>query len=85
MTPTNQDYWQSQSGAEYRQQQQWRAAEGNQNYREQEAWIVAHLRRASERLGRPVKVLDFGCGFGRMAHVLAQCPFVEYYGARAGQ
>ncbi|SAK69575.1 methyltransferase domain-containing protein [Caballeronia ptereochthonis] len=80
MTPTNQDYWQSQSGAEYRQQQQWRAAEGNQNYREQEAWIVAHLRRASERLGRPVKVLDFGCGFGRMAHVLAQCPFVEYYG-----
>ncbi|CCD38273.1 Methyltransferase type 11 [Candidatus Paraburkholderia kirkii UZHbot1] len=80
MTSINQDYWQSQSGAEYRQQQQWRSAEGNQNYRDQEAWIVAHLQRASERLGRPVKVLDFGCGFGRMAHVLAQRPFVVYHG-----
>ncbi|KND58483.1 hypothetical protein BSCH_00256c [Candidatus Paraburkholderia schumanniana] len=80
MTSTNQDYWQSQSGAEYRQQQQWRSAEGNQDYRDQEAWIVAHLQRASERLGRPVRVLDFGCGFGRMAHVLAQRPFVVYHG-----
>lgn len=80
MTSTNQDYWRSQSGTEYQQQQQWRTAEGNQNYREQERWIIARLQRESERLGRPVNVLDFGCGFGRMAHVLAQCPFVAYHG-----
>ncbi|WP_248320399.1 class I SAM-dependent methyltransferase [Caballeronia sp. Sq4a] len=80
MSPVNQDYWQSQVGTEYRRQQEWRSDLGNSNYREQEAWVVAHLQALSGKLGRPVDVLDFGCGFGRMARVLSQYPFVRYHG-----
>lgn len=80
MSGKNQDYWQRQTGSEYQRQQEWRTGQGDSNYREQETWIVEHLRGLSERLGRPVDVLDFGCGFGRMAHVLAQYPFVVYHG-----
>ncbi|WP_250477002.1 methyltransferase domain-containing protein [Caballeronia sp. INML1] len=80
MSRKNEDYWRSQDGEAYRRQQEWRSEQGNTNYRAQEAWLVAHLKQCSERLGRPVEVLDVGCGFGRMARVLADCPFVVYYG-----
>ncbi|MDR5855206.1 class I SAM-dependent methyltransferase [Caballeronia sp. LZ062] len=80
MSGVNHDYWQGQVGAAYRRQQEGRTALGNANYREQEAWVAAHLKERSERLGRPVEVLDFGCGFGRMARALAPLPFVAYHG-----
>jgi SAM-dependent methyltransferase len=80
MAKVNEDYWRQQSGADYEHQQKGRTEQGRSRYREQEAWLVAHLRSESERLGRPVSVLDFGCGFGRMARVLAACPFVIYHG-----
>ncbi|WP_322063044.1 methyltransferase [Paraburkholderia sp. J63] len=80
MAKVNENYWRQQSGAEYEQQQKGRTEQGRSRYREQEAWLVAHLRSESERLGRPLSVLDFGCGFGRMARVLAACPFVVYHG-----
>lgn len=80
MAKVNENYWRQQSGAEYEQQQKGRTEQGQSRYREQEAWLVEHLRSESERLGRPVSVLDFGCGFGRMARVLAACPFVVYHG-----
>lgn len=80
MVKANENYWRHQTGAEYERQQTGRTEQGLSHYREQEAWLVAHLRFESERLGRPVSVLDFGCGFGRMARVLAACPFVSYHG-----
>lgn len=80
MSGANHDYWQHQAGTAYRLQQEERSALGNANYRQQEAWVVAHLRELSERLGRPIQVLDFGCGFGRMARVLSPLPFVHYHG-----
>jgi SAM-dependent methyltransferase len=79
MSETNQDYWRQQDGANYEQQQIWRAERGNTNYRVQETWLSAHLELRAAELGRPVRVLDFGCGFGRMARVLAPLSFVEYY------
>ncbi|MDF0499130.1 methyltransferase domain-containing protein [Burkholderia cenocepacia] len=80
MEKANQNYWLHQSGADYERQQNWRAEQGRAAYRAQEAWLVDHLRDRSEQLGRPVRVLDFGCGFGRMARVLSACPFVDYHG-----
>ncbi|MEZ2309413.1 class I SAM-dependent methyltransferase [Paraburkholderia sp. RCC_158] len=79
MAKTNENYWLQQAGASYEQQQIWRSARGNTNYRVQEAWLASHLERLATQLGRPVRVLDFGCGFGRMAHVLAPLSFVKYY------
>ncbi|HDR8973933.1 methyltransferase [Burkholderia vietnamiensis] len=80
MVKTNEDYWLRQPGADYERQQIWRSEQGRTDYRDQEAWLISHLRDLSERLGRPVRVLDFGCGFGRMARVLSSCPFVVYHG-----
>ncbi|MGW5121292.1 class I SAM-dependent methyltransferase, partial [Streptomyces noursei] len=80
MEKANQNYWLHQSGADYERQQIWRAEQGRAAYRAQETWLIDHLRDRSEQLGRPVRVLDFGCGFGRMARVLSACPFVDYHG-----
>ncbi|MEY8174954.1 MULTISPECIES: class I SAM-dependent methyltransferase [Burkholderia] len=80
MEKANQNYWLHQSGADYERQQNWRAEQGRAAYRAQEAWLIDHLRDRSEQLGRPVRVLDFGCGFGRMTRVLAAYPFVDYHG-----
>ncbi|KVD75153.1 hypothetical protein WK72_06440 [Burkholderia ubonensis] len=80
MEKANQNYWLNQHGADYERQQIWRAEQGRTAYREQETWLIGHLRDRSEQLGRPVRVLDFGCGFGRMARVLSAYPFVDYHG-----
>ncbi|MBU9439697.1 methyltransferase domain-containing protein [Burkholderia multivorans] len=80
MEKANQNYWLHQPGADYERQQNWRAEQGRAAYRAQEAWLIDHLRDRSEQLGRPVRVLDFGCGFGRMTRVLAAYPFVDYHG-----
>lgn len=75
-SPSN--YWLSKSGAEYQAQQQMRSAAGNTSYAAQEAWLLQYLSdRARER---PIKVLDFGCGFGRFARLLAGAEGVEYFG-----
>ncbi|MBN8162985.1 methyltransferase domain-containing protein [Burkholderia multivorans] len=80
MEKANQNYWLHQSGTDYERQQNWRAEQGRAAYRAQEAWLIDHLRDRSEQLGRPLRVLDFGCGFGRMTRVLAAYPFVDYHG-----
>ncbi|WP_250523108.1 MULTISPECIES: methyltransferase domain-containing protein [unclassified Caballeronia] len=73
MSRFNQDYGQ-------RQDAEPKGRHGDMEHREQELWLVAHLKQRSESLGRPVEVLDVGCGFGRMAGVLASCPSVVYQG-----
>ncbi|MBR8214583.1 methyltransferase [Burkholderia vietnamiensis] len=80
MEKANQNYWLHQSGADYERQQSWRVEKGSAAYRAQETWLTDHLRDRSQQLGRPVRVLDFGCGFGRMARVLSGYPFVDYHG-----
>ena len=80
MDKANQNYWLNQPGADYERQQIWRTEQGLAAYRQQEVWLVEHLRDRSEQLGRPVRILDFGCGFGRMARVLSAYSFVDYHG-----
>ncbi len=80
MNTRNRDYWINRSGDLYADQQKIRREAGNSNYARQEAWLVGFLAERSEQLGRPVRVLDFGVGFGRLARLLPQHAFVDYFG-----
>lgn len=80
MNTRNRDYWINRSGDLYADQQKVRREAGNSNYARQEAWLVGFLAERSEQLGRPVRVLDFGVGFGRLARLLPQHAFVDYFG-----
>lgn len=80
MNTANRDYWKNRDGALYADQQVVRRESGNESYGRQEEWLLGFLRDRYASLGRPVRVLDYGVGFGRMAHVLAGVEGVEYYG-----
>ncbi len=80
MSTQNRDYWLNRSGELYADQQKVRREAGNSNYGRQEDWLSGFLMERSVRLGRPVRVLDFGVGFGRLARVLSQHDFVDYFG-----
>lgn len=80
MHESNRQYWLHKAGAEYQQQQIRRTEEGNASYREQEQWLAAYLEALAGRLGRPVRILEFGCGFGRFARLLAEHRGVRYFG-----
>lgn len=80
MSTQNRDYWLSRSGDLYADQQKVRRKAGNGDYGRQEDWLSGFLAERSEFLGRPVRVLDFGVGFGRLARVLSQHAFVDYFG-----
>lgn len=81
MNTPNRQYWLTRDGALYADQQAVRRSAGNESYRRQENWLVGFLMQQSEALGRPVRVLDVGVGFGRMTRVLTQLDCVEYYGS----
>ena len=80
MRTENHEYWLSRDGHLYADQQRFRREAGNTNYAKQEEWLSGFLAERSEQLGRPVRVLDFGVGFGRLARVLSQHGFVDYFG-----
>lgn len=73
-------YWLNKSGDEYAWQQAQRSAHGNKVYNQQEEWLVDHLRRIANTKKRKLRVLDFGCGFGRFARILSKHDFVDYFG-----
>ncbi len=81
MNTPNRQYWLTRDGALYADQQAVRRSAGNASYRMQEDWLVGFLVQRAEALGRPVRVLDVGVGFGRMTRVLTQLDCVEYYGS----
>ncbi len=75
------DYWQKKQGSTYRQQQEFRSELANSSYREQEAWLLQYLANlAQERPHQPIRILDFGCGFGRIARLISGLPYVQYFG-----
>lgn len=78
--PTSNEYWLQRAGNEYEAQQKIRTAAGNEAYAKQERWLLDYFAQRSRDLGRRIRVLDFGCGFGRFARLLADSEVVDYYG-----
>jgi len=77
----NLEYWLNKSGVEYRATQNARALNNNVSYRVQESWFRDFFeQRAKARANAPIKVLDFGCGFGRIARLLCDIEGLDYYG-----
>ncbi|MBS7695765.1 MULTISPECIES: class I SAM-dependent methyltransferase [unclassified Chelatococcus] len=82
MNIANRQYWKEKSGRDYQQQQAYRIETGNSAYRQQEAWLLSYLEqeRRRQKLDRPLRVLDFGCGFGRLAGPISALQGVAYHG-----
>jgi SAM-dependent methyltransferase len=75
------DYWQSRRGHAYAEQQSFRLEHANTSYRAQEAWLADHLARMNEqRPGQKIRLLDFGCGFGRITRQVCPLDFIDYHG-----
>lgn len=75
------DYWQSRRGQAYAEQQSFRLKHANTSYHAQEVWLANHLARMNEqRPGQKIRLLDFGCGFGRIARLVCPLNFIDYYG-----
>jgi|GEM_PF-1074820 len=73
-------YWKTTSGHSYRELIRMREAQGNSAYAQQERVLTAFIQSEQQRLGRPLNVLEFGCGFGRHAAYIAGIPHVRYHG-----
>lgn len=80
MTEVNNEYWLHRDGRKYQDQQVQRTGAGVAIYGQQEQWLTQFLHDRAKKLGRPVRVLEFGCGFGRFAHLFAANPDVVYSG-----
>lgn len=76
----NVEYWTSMQGERYRSIQVRRARGGHAHYAMQMGWLRRYLGDRASALGRPVRLLDFGCGFGRVAYLSAELGVVDYYG-----
>jgi SAM-dependent methyltransferase len=80
MNEVNAEYWRTRDGKKYLSQQAQRSSVGNNMYAQQETWLVQYLSDIAKRLDRPVRVLEFGCGFGRFAQIFAASADVVYHG-----
>ncbi|AKQ65365.1 Myosin-9 (Myosin heavy chain 9) [Myxococcus hansupus] len=73
-------YWKATSGYTYREMVRTRQEAGNQGYVQQEVLLTKLMQTEQRALGRPLEVLEFGCGFGRHAAYLASLEGVRYHG-----
>lgn len=76
----NHRYWQEREGNSYARSHDLRNRSEQASYRHQEAWLERRLAAMAEHCGRPIKLLDFGCGYGRIARLCARLPYVDYFG-----
>jgi SAM-dependent methyltransferase len=75
------NYWQSRRGRAYAEQQSFRLEHASTSYHAQKVWLADHLARMhDQRPGQKIRLLDFGCGFGRIAHQVCPLDFIDYYG-----
>jgi SAM-dependent methyltransferase len=74
----NHAYWKARHGGDYMAQQNLRRDAGSAAYAAQEALLEARVRALVAARGS-LRVLDFGCGFGRISRILASIPAVEVY------
>ena len=81
MVQANIAYWKSKSGKAYQRVQQLRRDHGCKLYDGQLGWLQNYF---AQRLSNPAKnklrLLDFGCGFGRVAHLCEEFQGIEYNG-----
>ncbi|MHB8420669.1 MAG: class I SAM-dependent methyltransferase [Myxococcales bacterium] len=73
-------YWKELSGHTYQGIVAGRVASGNDAYAQQETFLAAFVAAEQRRLGRPLDLLEFGCGFGRHSWYLSDLPGVRYHG-----
>lgn len=78
--PSSLRYWKSLDGSSYQEMIRTRTGQGNRVYGQQEHFLTALIQAEQRRLGRPLEVLEFGCGFGRHASYLAGLEGVRYHG-----
>ncbi len=75
------DYWNKRPGEDYRVQQQGRRVGTNPPYELQELWLKKFLDDFSaNRKCQKIRVLDYGCGYGRIADIVCELETVEYFG-----
>lgn len=74
------DYWKSRAGEDYREQQTLRTQSGYELYQAQENWLLEKLTARASNRSSSLAVLDFGCGFGRLAGSISRIPNLTYYG-----
>lgn len=74
------DYWLNKKGSEYRDQQINRDRDGNPQYRQQEKWLARYLTELAIKSKKKIRVLDYGCGFGRFAKLFADRNDLMYFG-----
>jgi SAM-dependent methyltransferase len=79
-TKPNHRYWQSREGRSYELSHEIRNRSEDASYRHQERWLAERLERTAAARGQSIRLLDFGCGFGRIARLCAELPYVEYFG-----
>lgn len=80
MAPTNVDYWKSKSGRNYHLTQEFRSRNGQTAYELQMRWLASYLRDRSGGREKRLRLLDFGCGFGRVAHLCDEVGSIDYFG-----
>jgi SAM-dependent methyltransferase len=78
---SNLEYWKNKTSDSYIRQQQGRREGAGNLYQQQEDWLRGLFAELSRRDGKRVyRILDFGCGFGRIAHLASEFDAIEYYG-----
>jgi SAM-dependent methyltransferase len=79
--PASTTYWLTKNGDQYSQQQIQRCKHDNKSYELQTDWLSAHLLKlASKTPERTLRVLDFGCGYGRFAQSIGGLDGIDYFG-----
>ncbi|HEY6908582.1 MAG TPA: methyltransferase domain-containing protein [Myxococcales bacterium] len=74
------DYWRAMDGTLYEELIREREGNANRAYQQQEAFLTEFVLAEKARLGRPIRILEFGCGFGRHARYLADLDGISYAG-----
>ncbi|MFL5357142.1 methyltransferase domain-containing protein [Archangium sp.] len=72
--------WKGTDGFSYQEMMRSRTGQGTTAYSQQERFLVSLIQAEQRRLGRPLEVLEFGCGFGHHASYLAGLEDVRYHG-----
>lgn len=76
----NHQYWLNRPGEAYLATHKRRSERGATSYAAQEGWLTKRLAEVKDQLQRPIRLLDFGCGYGRIAHLCARMGGIEYFG-----